>query len=269
MKFYNRVKFRTSTSGTGTLTAGSAVTGFRTPAQASIPDGTLLRYVIDDDNGGWETGYGTYTVSGTTLSRNVMQSSNSDALITLSGNATVRITPLAEDFLGNGVLIEERSPSGTGTVSLTSILPIYRSLRLGILGRSTKAATNFEDAVIEFNGDATAANYRRQFAAVYGAGSSFFEGADNNTIMVRMPATTSPSGSPGAYSFEIPYYANTTFNKIIYGSGAARIDNTSLQLEGINLFMEWENTAAINRIDLILPSGNWVAGTKISLIGIN
>lgn len=97
MNFYNRVKFTTTTTGTGTLTVGSAVSKFRTPAQASIPNATIVRYVIEEGSN-WETGYGTYTVSGTTLSRNVLQSSNSDALITLAGAAVVRITILAEDI---------------------------------------------------------------------------------------------------------------------------------------------------------------------------
>jgi hypothetical protein len=104
LAFYNRVKFLTATSGTGTITVGSAVTGFRTPAQAGIPDGTTLRYVIEDPAGSanWETGYGVYTVSGTTLTRNVLQSSDSDALLNLSGgaNTVVRLTAIAEDIGG-------------------------------------------------------------------------------------------------------------------------------------------------------------------------
>lgn len=94
---YNRVKFTTSTTGTGTLTVGPAVSGFRTPAQASIPDGTKVSYSIEDGTS-WETGRGVYTVSGTTLSRGALQSSNSDAAINLSGSAVVMITVLAEDI---------------------------------------------------------------------------------------------------------------------------------------------------------------------------
>lgn len=100
MKFYNRVKFSTSTSGTGTITVGSASSGFRTPAQAGIPDGTVVAYLIEDGTA-WEEGYGTYTASGTTFSRNVRQSSNSDALISLSGSGViVRVAMLAEEATG-------------------------------------------------------------------------------------------------------------------------------------------------------------------------
>lgn len=98
MGLYNRVKFTTSTTGTGTVTVGSAVSKFRTPAQASIPNGMRLSYLIEEGNN-WETGYGFYTVSGTTLSRNVRQSSNSNSLISLGGNAIVTILGLAEDFI--------------------------------------------------------------------------------------------------------------------------------------------------------------------------
>lgn len=102
MNFYNRVKFTTSTTGTGALTVGTASTGFRTPAQASIPDGTTLAYVIEDSGNAWETGYGVYTVSSTSLTRNVRQSSNGDSAINLSGSAIVRITLLAEDVPVSG-----------------------------------------------------------------------------------------------------------------------------------------------------------------------
>ena len=141
-------------------------------------------------------------------------------------------------------------------------------MRIYIYGRSTKAASNIEDAEIEFNGDTTDANYRRQFQESYGSSSTFFEGADNNTISARLPAASSPANSPGVYRFDIPYYADTTFNKIVFGQGAMRYDNSSLHLLALSHFMEWENTAAIDQIDLKLPSGNWVTGTKISLYGI-
>jgi hypothetical protein len=110
MDFFNRVKFTTATTGTDAITVDSAVSGFRTPAQAGIPDGTIFSYTLLDANGEWETGYGTYTVSGTTVSRNVRQSSNSDALIDLSGDAIMRLTLLAEE-VGYQLLINESGAS--------------------------------------------------------------------------------------------------------------------------------------------------------------
>lgn len=96
-KLVNRAKMSTSTTGTGTITLGSASSGFQTFADAGVTDGMSVRYVIEDGTS-WEIGTGVYTASGTTLSRSVLESSNSDAALNLSGSATVFVTAVAEDL---------------------------------------------------------------------------------------------------------------------------------------------------------------------------
>jgi hypothetical protein len=94
----NRAKMTTATTGTGTITLGSAVSGYQTFAAAGVVDTNVVRYVIEDGNN-WEIGTGTYTSSGTTLSRTPSQSSSGGAAITLSGTAVVYITAIAADIL--------------------------------------------------------------------------------------------------------------------------------------------------------------------------
>lgn len=103
MVLLNRAKHNTSTTGTGTVTLGSAVVGFQTFAAAGAADNDVISYVIEDGVD-FEYGRGTYTASGTTLSRDtVLGSSNGGAAISLSGSATVFSAALAEDVavLGN------------------------------------------------------------------------------------------------------------------------------------------------------------------------
>jgi hypothetical protein len=93
----NRAKVSTATTGTGTITLGSAESGYQSFAAAGVTDGQIVRYVIEDGTD-WEIGTGTYTATGTTLSRTVSESSNADAALNLTGSAVVYVSATAEDI---------------------------------------------------------------------------------------------------------------------------------------------------------------------------
>ena len=80
----DRVRETTTTAGTGTVTLAGAVVGFQT--FAAIGDGNVTYYTIADQGGAdWEVGIGTYTSSGTTLSRDtVLSSSNAGLAVNFS-----------------------------------------------------------------------------------------------------------------------------------------------------------------------------------------
>lgn len=114
-KLVNRAKMTTATTGTGTITLGSAVDGYQTFAAAGVVNGDVVRYVIEDGSA-WEIGLGTYTASGTTLARNPSESSNGGAAISLSGQATVFVGAAADDV--NNVETAARLATAR-TISLT------------------------------------------------------------------------------------------------------------------------------------------------------
>tara|TARA_R100001443_G_scaffold47021_1_gene59723 strand:- start:1629 stop:2081 length:453 start_codon:yes stop_codon:yes gene_type:complete len=113
----NRAKMTTSTTGTGTITLGSALDGFQTFTGAGVTNGQTVQYCIEDA-ANFEIGTGVYTTSGTTLTRSVTESSNSDNAISLSGTAIVFITAVAAD-LTSSVAITGGSITGIVDLNVT------------------------------------------------------------------------------------------------------------------------------------------------------
>src|SRR5678815_1113466 len=104
--FFDRVLETSTTTGTGTYTLAGAVTGFQ--SFAAVGNATscyYCAYEVDSNgnpSGGWEVGSGTYTLSGTTLSRDtILASSNSNAAVSWSaGTRRVMLTTPAKHIEG-------------------------------------------------------------------------------------------------------------------------------------------------------------------------
>jgi len=101
----DRVRETTTTTGTGTVTLGGAATGFQ--SFSVIGNGNTTFYTIQLANTNeWEVGIGTYTSSGTTLSRDtILESSNSGSAVNFSsGTKDVFVTYPAEKAIYEGNL---------------------------------------------------------------------------------------------------------------------------------------------------------------------
>lgn len=83
----DRIKETSTTAGTGALTLAGAVSGFQ--SFSAVGDGNATYYaIVDSSTGAWEVGIGTYTASGTTLSRDIIiESSNSGSVVSFGSNS--------------------------------------------------------------------------------------------------------------------------------------------------------------------------------------
>ena len=127
----DRVRESSSTSGTGTITLAGAATGF--DSFASIGDGNTTYYaIIDALAGEWEVGLGTYTASGTTLSRDtVLESSNSDNLVNFAANTKDVICTYPADK--SVFLSADGSLSLPGSVTVPGLLNVVKSSGFGAI----------------------------------------------------------------------------------------------------------------------------------------
>ena len=116
----DRVKQFSTTTGTGTITLGATPTGFQ--SFSVIGDGSTTYYaIVDNENGDWEVGLGTYTLSGTTLARTtVLESSNAGSLVNFAaGTKEVFVTYPAEKAV-YGQANDTIQASTLGTAALPS-----------------------------------------------------------------------------------------------------------------------------------------------------
>ena len=102
VKFIDRTKMTlTGAAGTGNLTFGSAVSGFQGLSEASVVDGDIVRYTIEDGTS-YESGTGTIGLSGGTytMARAPISSTlANNGAITVGAAGVVIFTMLAQDVV--------------------------------------------------------------------------------------------------------------------------------------------------------------------------
>jgi hypothetical protein len=126
----DRVRETTTTTGTGTITLGGAATGFQSFSVIGNANTTFYTIQLANTNE-WEVGVGTYTLSGTTLSRDtILESSNGGSAVNFSaGTKDVFVTYPAEKaiYLGNlptKMVVTKRDTTTADVALANGFLPV-------------------------------------------------------------------------------------------------------------------------------------------------
>lgn len=133
----DRVGMDTATTGTGTITLGSALSGYQ--AFAAGDDGKTVHYTIKDGTA-WETGHGTYTHTGTTLSRTLVASSTG-SLISLSGSGVEvyldLTSDIADEITNRGAVIVRNDGSATQSFASATYVKVTTALATEEIDRNS------------------------------------------------------------------------------------------------------------------------------------
>ncbi len=227
----DRVQETTTTVGTGTVTLGGAVLGYQ--SFAAIGNGNNTYYaIVDPLLHDWEVGIGTYTASGTTLSRTtVLSSSTGGTLVSFSaGTKNVFCTYPSERSV-------YRDTANTYTVQQAFDALTANSIAL-TTGTITTAPTSNTDIV------------NKQYADAIASGIHFHEAVALATT-AALPANTYNNGTSGVG-------ATLTGN----ANGALSVDST-LTIAAERILVKNEVAGANNGVYVVTQVGS--AGTPYIL----
>jgi hypothetical protein len=127
----DRVQETSTTTGTGTFTLAGAVTGFQSFSVIGNANTTYYAIVGGSE---WEVGLGTYTSSGTTLSRDtILESSNGGTAVNFSaGTKNVFVTYPAEKATyqdANGTAIAPQLSASNGLVENANTVSVNYTIQ--------------------------------------------------------------------------------------------------------------------------------------------
>jgi hypothetical protein len=242
---FNRAKMTTATTGTSTITLGSAVTSYQTFADAGVTNATVVHYTIEDGTA-WEIGTGTYTASGTTLSRSLVQSSTG-SLLNLSGSAEVFITAPASAIRNLDAVDATTARTNLGLVIGTNV-QAYDAELAAIAGLVSAA-----DRLPYFTGSGTAS-----LATFTAAGRAILDDVDATAQRTTLGVGT--GDSPEFTAVNIGHPTDTTLTRV--SAGVAAIEGKNIALNGTT------ETLTTGTIELGAASDTTISRSAAGIIAV-
>lgn len=159
-------------------------------------------------------------------------------------------------------LIQTQSPSGTGTVTFSSIPSDYAALEVWFQVYSAASLGPY----MRFNSD-TGANYiYSQSINAQASGTTGFAGTVTNYAYCGLQYNACGTDDPYGGHIVIPDYASSSIRKSYYALGG-HVRNAAATFDIQQSAGYWDSNSAITTLDFILNS-NMVSGSVVSLYGI-
>lgn len=265
----DRVKVRTRTQGTGTLTLENVVDGFQ--SFSTIGDGNDTYFGIIDQVGNWEISRGTYTAIGNTLSRTIIvASSNNNQLVDFEeGSKNVFCTfpaSLAQtNFTNAGYGVGNFSFNGS-ILDTANSTPITVAKSTTIQGNLTVTGTVSGSS--DYLGNATTAttlkNARTINGVSFNGSSNIIVTADASTLsgsVLKSSVTTSSltgvgTITAGTWAATFGAVSGANLTNLTAGNLAGTINNTVL---GNSVLYVGTTSIALNRS----PQSQTLTGVNI------
>jgi hypothetical protein len=252
----DRVKERTTTTGTGTVTLTGAATGFQ--SFSAIGNANTTYYAIVSQTGTeWEVGLGTYTSSGTTLDRTtVIASSNGGSAVNFSaGTKDVFVTyPSGRAVLANSSLTSGRVTFATTSGFLTDSANLTFSGTIltaagfagpfnGTVGATTASTGAFTSITASTTITATGAGSIQGLTVGRGAGA-----ISSNTVLGTSAFSSNTSGSASVAIGQQALLGNLSGANLVAVGFQALLNNTASNNTAVGYSAGYSNTSGATNV---------------------
>jgi hypothetical protein len=252
----DRVKETSSSSGTGNITLGGAIPGYRTFASC-VPTASIVYYCIHNLAAGydteWEVGYGTFTSPDTLVRTNVYSSSNAGALVNFTAGT-------------NGLEVFITYPSEQAVFQQTDGLTEFNEGPISVVGVNATAGS-FSSTLAQFTSNEP--NYSQLYiqnqsndANASTDIAAYNELGDGTYFFVDMGIASSNYNQAGYPIFQqndayLYSYGNaTTVSRLMIGTespdanvvvfaGGVDPNNTALTISGNNQSATFANSVTV------------------------
>jgi hypothetical protein len=246
----DRVKETTTTTGTGAITLAGAATGFQ--SFAAVGNANTTYYAIQDSTAGtWEVGIGTYTASGTTLSRDtVLSSSNSGSLVNFGAGSKDVFVTYPSEFSSTAqvgdLALATTAPTGPGTWLETG--KYYSKAAYPELAAAIGSVADLGTPVT-----VPQAQLPKQFTAVGTAGFAYNTATDGTVTVAIGVSGAIRTTTDGVNWVGVPSTTTAALNEIRY------INSNFVVVGNAGVFSSTNGTTWVSRASVAATNLNSVA----------